>query len=239
MSKCKNCNTELISDFCHQCGQRSAVYKVTFKETFQDFVDVTFSINAPLINTTLLLFSNPGIVFREYLNGRRKSFYKPVSFFIITTFIYIILRSIIDYNPLTPEGVKVGGELLIEAGQYMVKNINNIMFLFVFTFGIFLKIFFWKKYSLAEYIAVAFYAMGIYTILGTILMFYLKYFNSGFKMLPVILFYFYMLYAISNFFQSKSFFTFIKISFVYLFSFVLYSGIGFLLSFLIVWLRSK
>jgi hypothetical protein len=237
--ECKNCNVELSNYFCSNCGQRSSVYKVTFKETFQDFVDVVFSVNAPLIKATKLLIVNPGKLFREYLNGKRKNYYKPVSFFIITTFVYLIVRSLIDYNPLTTAGVKVGGEMLIEAGNYMVKNINNIMFLFVFALGVFLKVFFKKKNSLAEFIAVSFYLMGFYTLIGCVTMFYLRYVNPEHQMLPIFIFYLYTVYALVSFFQSRSFKTIIKISFVYIFSFIIYSGIGFLLSFLIVWLRSK
>lgn len=238
MSNCKNCNSELIADFCHKCGQRSTVDKVTFTETFQDFVDATFSVNAPLINTALLLFIKPGFLLQEYLNGKRKSFYKPVSFFIITTFIYLIIRSVIDYNPMTTAGVKVGGEMLVEAGRYMVKNINNIMFLFVITLGLFLKLFFRKKYSLAEYIAVSFYSMGVYTLIGLVTMFYLKYIDPQYRMLPVLIFYFYIVYALTSFFESRSLLTIVKISLVYMFSFIMYSLLGFLLSFLIVWSRS-
>lgn len=239
MGKCKNCNTELISNFCHECGQRSSVYKVTFKETFTDLADAMFSVNAPFVHTITLLFTNPGFLLKEYLSGKRKNYYKPVSFFIITTFIYLIIRSLINYNPMTTAGVKVGGELLIIAGKYMVKNINNIMFLFIFTFGLFLKVFFRKRQSLAEYIAVSFYSIGVFTIIQLITMFYLKYIDPEYTMLPVLVFYFYVVYAFTSFFKSRSFLTIVKISLVYMFSFAMYSAIGFLLSFLIVWLRSK
>lgn len=239
MSKCKNCNTELISNFCHKCGQRSSVHKVTFKETFTDLANAIFSVNAPLIITAKLLIVNPGELFRNYLDGRRKNYYKPVSFFIVTTLIYVIVRSLINYDPMTTAGVNVKGEILEKAGRYMVKNINNIMFLFVFTLGVFLKLFFYRKNSLAEFVAISFYAVGVYTMFGLVSMFFLKYADPSYKSIPIIAFMFYVIFAFSSYFKSRSFFTIFKTAIVYFLSFSLYSAFGFLLSFLIVWLRTK
>lgn len=235
--KCKNCNSELANSFCQYCGQRASVDKVTFSETFQDFVDAVFSVNAPLIKTSKLLIVNPGKLFREYLRGRRKNYYKPVSFFIISTIIYILTRSLISYNPFTTAGVEVDGKILAEAGQYMVKNINNVMFLFVFTLGLFCKIFFYKKYSLAEFVAISFYLVGFYALIGTVIMFYQKYFN-GHKMVPITIFFLYFIYAYSSFFQSKKILTILKIVLVYIFSFMFYTIFGFLISLLMVWLKN-
>lgn len=236
---CKNCSSEVIGSFCHKCGQKSSVNKVSFKETFQDFIDTVLSVNAPLITTTKILFVNPGILFREYLNGKRKSYYKPVSFFIITTLIYIIVRSLINYNPMTTAGVKVEGKILVDAGKYMVKNINNIMFLFVFALGVLFKLFFYRKNSLAEFIAISFYAVGVYTMIGLVSMFYLKYVDPQYTVIPIVVFMGYVIFAFSSFFKSRKITTILKIFLVYTLSFMVYSGIGFLLSFLIVWLKTS
>lgn len=236
---CRNCNAQLNGNFCHECGQRSSVYKVTFKETFQDLFNGLFTVNAPFIITIKLLFLNPGELFRNFLNGRRKNYYKPVSFFIVTTLLYVIVRSIINYNPMTTAGVNVQGEILADAGKYMVKNINNIMFLFVFTLGVFLKLFFFKKNSLAEFIAIAFYAVGVYTLIGLMSMFFLKYVGPRYKSIPILIFLLYIIYALTSFFKSRSFLTILKSILAYFLSFSLYTGIGFLVSFLIIWLKTK
>ena len=242
VNTCNNCHQEVLGDFCQHCGQRKGLGKITFNETFQDFVDMVFSVNAPLIKTQKLLISNPGKLLREYLSGRRKTYYKPVSFFIITSVIYIILRSLIQYDPM--EGAVSNGpknfesSIFMKAGRFMVTNINNIMFLFVFTMGLFLKTFFEKRNSLAEFIAIAFYLVGIYSIIGTIAMFYLKYVDPRFKMIPIFIFAVYMLYALTSYFKSRSFLTILKLILVYVLSFVFYAVLGYALSFLMVWLKN-
>lgn len=241
MSKniCKNCNQQVLENFCSFCGQSTSVDTITFKETFNDFLESVFSVNAPLVLTFRLLILNPGKLFREYLSGKRKTYYKPVSFFILSTFLYLVLRSVINYNPVSLEGVNVDGELLVEASKYMVKNINNILFLLVVALGIFLKLFFLKRHSLAEFLAISFYLVGIYTLMGAIFMFYLRFVNPTPKYVTFILFFFYIVYAFISFFQVKKIKVALKVCLVFLFSFMVYIVFGFFLSLLIVWLKHK
>ena len=235
---CKNCGAQIQGNYCSNCGQRTTIDKVSFKETFQDVAKTFFSVDAPFFLTLKEIFFNPGKLFREFLDGKRKTYYKPVSFFVLTTIIYLLVRSLIDYNPMTTEGIKVEGELLVEGGKYMVKNINNVMFLFVFSLGLFLKVFFFKRYSLAEYTAIAFYLISVYAILGMVAMFYLKFKPPNYKMIPMILFLLYLIYALVSFFQKNKFIVGIKTVFVFLFSFSVYTLLGFFMSLLIVWIKS-
>ncbi|MFT5892753.1 MAG: hypothetical protein ACI9Y7_002865, partial [Dokdonia sp.] len=64
---CKNCKTEIAGNFCMHCGQSNKVTKITIKDTFLDFLNSIFSVNAPLLVTVKLLFLNPGKLFREFL----------------------------------------------------------------------------------------------------------------------------------------------------------------------------
>jgi len=240
---CNNCQNEVTGPFCTHCGQRKGLAKITFSETFQDFMDMVFSVNAPLMRTFRMLLFSPGKLLREYLSGKRKTYYKPVSFFIITTIVYLIVRALIQYDPM--EGMVVVGapkdfnqSLFKSAGDFMVTNINNIMFLFVFTMGLFFKAFFSKRNSLAEFIAISFYLVGIYTIIGTLAAFYLKFVDPKYKMIPMIIFLVYVIYAFTSLFKSRSIFTIFKIIVAYILSFIFYAAFGYAFSFLIVWLKS-
>lgn len=240
---CKNCQNDLIDEYCNKCGQRASVHKITFKETLEDFLNAVFSVDAPLWSTLKLLFVNPGKLFREYLGGRRKSYYKPVAFFILTTILYLLIRSLISYDPMENELIKqegiVDATLFLEAGKFMVANINNIMFLLVFALGLFFKLFFLKRNSLAEFMAISFYLVGIYTIFGTLIMFYLKYVNPEYKMLPILVFSIYILFAFISFFKTKNIGVMIKIIIAFFLSFIFYAMLGYALSLLIVWLKTN
>jgi hypothetical protein len=239
---CKNCNSKISDRYCSSCGQRTTIDKVTFKETFQDLIDVVFSINSPLFLTIKLLLINPGKLFREYLSGKRKTYYKPVSFFILTTIVFVLLRAFLNYDPMKDIAVvgshKLNQSLINSAGIFMAKNINNVIFTFVFSLAIFLKLFFYKKYSFVEYLAISFYVIGFYVILTSVLMFGLQYAGRQYKILPFILLFFYIIYVLISLFQRKNLLLILKIIFIYVLSVIFYMIFGYGISFLIVWIKT-
>ncbi len=228
--------------FCPSCGQRTSVHKVTFRETFQDLADSMFSVSAPLWTTLKLLVINPGKLLREYLAGKRKRFYKPVTFFILTTIVYLLCRSLLDYNPLAsasmPANDEVDVTIFFDAGQFMFANIDKILFFFVFALAISLKLFFYRKNSLAEFIAVSFYLLGIYTIITTIKIFVYTFVTQKYEALPMFLMLGYFLWAIISFFQKKKVLVFFKGIVTYVIAFLLYIVFGMGFSLIIVLLRS-
>ena len=241
-SICQNCGSTLESYFCSNCGQRASIHKVTFKEQAQDLADAVFSVDAPLLMTLKLLLVNPGKLFRDYLDGKRKSFYKPVAFFILTTVVYLLLRSIINYNPMENvnafQNGSVESKLFIDAGSYMFGNINNFLFFFIFTAGLSLKIFFSKRYSLAEFVAISFYLIGVYTILISLDLFYLKFVNPEMIWISKMMMLIYFLYAIVSFLKKPKGMVLIKALFAYVLAFLFYFISAYSLSLLIVWFKN-
>lgn len=236
---CYNCKAKVTNAYCSQCGQRTSVHKVSFKETVEDFVDSVFSIRAPLWITIKHLIINPGRLLGEYLDGQRKTYYKPVSFFILTTLIYLIIRSAIDFQPFENSTIVVedtNAELpvLSLARDFMLININKLLFIFVFSLALFSKLFFYKKYSLAEFLAISFYLVGMYTIITTFNMFFIKYLNPNMQTLAAIIMWGYFVYAMITLFKSKKLLTGIKAIIVYILSYLSYVFLAFGLSYLIV-----
>ncbi|MDC8002873.1 DUF3667 domain-containing protein [Aureisphaera galaxeae] len=213
------------------------MHKVTFKETFSDVASGLFSFEAPFWRTLKLLFVNPGRLFREYLAGKRKSYFKPVSFFILLTVAHLLIRSLLDYDPMgdIPDDPNARVNLFREAGQFMVQHINNILFVFVFTLSLFMKLFFYKKYSWAEYMAIAFYLVGIYIFLGTIHQFFLKFLDSKMQFLTMVIMLLYFVYAMISLFQKKKFLVGFQALCAYVFGTIFYVILGFGLALLIVY----
>lgn len=234
---CKNCEAPISGAYCSNCGQRSIIKTLSFKETFSDLASGLFSFEAPFWRTLMRLFLNPGKLFREYLSGKRKTYFKPVSFFILFTAIHLLIRSLLDYDPMggVPERPDATNNIFREAGKFMVQNINNILFIFVFTLSIFMKFFFYRKYSWAEYIAIAFYLVGIYIFIGTLNIFLLVFFNTGLQFISMALMLLYFVYAMVSFFQDQKVWVAIKALFLYLLATALYVVLGFGFSLLIVY----
>ena len=239
---CHNCGAAVSGNFCSHCGQRSSINKVTFKETFQDIAENFFSINAPFFKTLKLLFTNPGKLFRDYLQGKRKTYYKPVSFFVLFTVLYLIIRAIIAYDPFQNATITVTddtqSQLLTKARNFMLLNIDKFLFLFVFYLGVLLKLFFYKRYFIAEYLAIGFYLAGIYTLFTTLNMFYVTYVNPNFQFFAMLTMAIYFCYAMVSLFQRKKVFTLLKSIMVFFMAIFAYGMTAFALSYLIILLKN-
>lgn len=241
---CLNCGTKLQGEFCVQCGQPASTGRINFKETIDSFLSIAFAFKGPLRTTIRLLVTNPGKLFREYIGGKRKTYYKPVAFFILVTAVYIILRALIDFDPLEGESVKNDLKELNaisakmgEVFRLMSVNINNILFLLVFSIALVFKLFFRKKYNLAEYTSIALFIAGIYTMVKTITMFIGKFALIEIDTIELIILLLLIFYSSFSLFQKKDFLSVVKYTLVSLFSLLLYIifGVGFF--FLIVLLR--
>jgi len=239
---CKNCGAKAKDSFCAQCGQRSSVYKVTFKDTFNDLTDNLFSHSAPLPITFRKLVLNPGALFREYLSGKRKKYYRPISFFILSTLIYLFIRWVIDFDDYVE--IQVGGnkgkidlELFSHAREYMFQNIKSLAFILVFTQAVFLKLFFRRNHTLAEYIAVSFYLNGFYSLLASINLFFIKYVNPKIQFLAMVVMCAYFIYVMISFFKNQRLRVGLKSFAVYWLAYGAYAILAIIISYLIIMLE--
>lgn len=240
--QCKNCNTSFHGKYCPECGQKGSVQKITFGDTLADFSDTIFSVDAPFFRTLKALFLQPGDMLRAFLAGKRKHFYKPVAFFVLMTIVYLVIRSIIGYDPLLESVAKVDGDpkdFVVKTQQLMFANITKFLFFFVFWFGLLLKTFFYKKYSLAEYWTVSFYLVGIYIILSTFNMLLVQYVSRDLQFVAIMFIGVYFVYALCSLFKRPKWAIILKSIFIYFLSIVLYIFSAFAFSYLIVFIQNQ
>lgn len=204
-------------------------------------MDSMFSVDAPFANTIKWMIVNPGKLMREYLSGKRKSYYKPVGFFIIMTLIYLVVRSIINYDPFVNSNIEVTDptqkQLLTQARDNMLLNIDKFMFVLVFMLGLLLKLSFWRKRSLAEFFAISFYLVGVYTFIGIFNMLFNHYINPSYQFLAMLIMLVYFCYAMVSFFQKKKILVLIKSMVIFVIGFITYGLSAFALSYLIIYLK--
>lgn len=238
---CKNCNSPIDGNYCAVCGQKSTVSKITIKETSQDILDMFFSVNAPLMVTLKYAFINPGKLFREFIEGKRKTYYKPVPFFILMTVVYVLMSSLLSIGELRGEVLKGISQninsISYKGGVFMQKNITNFLFLFVFSIGVSLRFVFKKRYTLPEYLAIAFYIVGIYTLLISSLMYFIYQLPPSMRSMPLLLLLIYFMYAILSLFQKVTFKLFFKGILAYILAVFLFILCSFGLSVLIISLK--
>jgi len=92
---CKNCASKTSSNFCADCGQRTSVDKINFRY-FQDAISNNIlQINKGLFFTVKELFTRPGYSIKEYIEGKRKLHFNPLSYVLVFSTIYFLFSKFI------------------------------------------------------------------------------------------------------------------------------------------------
>lgn len=89
---CLNCNGQLRSDakFCPQCGQSRNVHRFTMANFFHEVFHAFTHTDKGIFHLLKSLALQPGTTAREYIKGKRKSYFNPFTFFLILMGIFVL-----------------------------------------------------------------------------------------------------------------------------------------------------
>lgn len=92
---CLNCNEDLnpAQKFCSSCGQKANIYRLTTKEIFHQALHAITHADKGLFSVIKDLAIKPGIVAKEYIEGKRKKYFNPYSLLVIVTGIVLVISS--------------------------------------------------------------------------------------------------------------------------------------------------
>jgi len=153
METCKNCGTEFEGNFCPNCGQRPNNGRIVFRESVRDVLEHYFDFDAPLFRTISGLIISPGKVVKEYIKGRRKSYSHPFRYFILVLAIYLIIKNLIDFDPIKTFSEVMGAR----------KMPNAFLLIYAFTIAVFAKLFNRKSgFYFVEYLSLGFFIVAQY-----------------------------------------------------------------------------
>jgi hypothetical protein len=135
---CLNCGTKVHDQFCPHCGQKKTVKKLTWYSLAEEIFHFVSHIERGFLNTSFQLLVKPGRVVKEYLLGKRKKYYKPVSLYLIWAGIRLLTFELVsrvyDYqNFRTPNfwaGSREGGIYVVQHNQVFGLLLVPIVALF-------------------------------------------------------------------------------------------------------------
>ena len=202
-----------------------------------------FISNLLILQTLKMLVINPGYLLRDYLYGKRRRYYRPISFFLLTTLFYLIIRWLVGSEGLgqiigDPKANPfVDSDFIYQARDFMIENVNNLMFIFVAVLALAMKLFYRRYYTLAEYFAVSFYLIGFYMVLVTLNLFYIRYVNQNIQYLSTLVMNVYFVYAMVSFFGHRKWLTAIKAFIAFILSYVSFVLLASIISYIIIALK--
>lgn len=98
---CLNCGTECSEKFCPNCGQKTSTSRLQFREMITSVFTSIIGGDNRLLRTCRNLLYRPGHMIREYILGKRTSYYAPMSLLIFLVAVYAI-ASFIFSNAVSP-----------------------------------------------------------------------------------------------------------------------------------------
>lgn len=102
---CLNCETPLdIADkYCHQCGQLNTTKRLALKDFFSEFFASFISYDSRVWRTITSLIFRPGLITREYCEGKRIQYANPFRFFLTVSIVFFLLLQIALQFTETPD----------------------------------------------------------------------------------------------------------------------------------------
>lgn len=95
---CKNCGNPVEGNFCGHCGQSRQVDRINFSNFLQELSTAIFQIDRGLFFTIWEMIVRPGVSLRNFLEGKRKPYFKPFAFLLTLSTVYFLLAELTDQS---------------------------------------------------------------------------------------------------------------------------------------------
>jgi len=157
-AQCLNCQTTLLagSRFCAHCGQRADIARLSFKELIREFLHAFDTRERGPLSFSWALFTQPGVVAREYVEGMRRRYYGPFGTLATVIGLTALVLQVTGFRALAQDG------LADEAVRFLERHFNLLLLVQMPLLGVFASILFrGTGRTLPEHMALAAYALSV------------------------------------------------------------------------------
>jgi len=114
---CANCGAALQGPFCAQCGQRRlGEGDRRFAHLVGQFIESLTDLDSRFWRSIRALLFRPGLLSRDYIEGRRVRWLSPVTLFLLANLTYFFAPALTDFS--LPFSNQVGGELALASFEH-------------------------------------------------------------------------------------------------------------------------
>jgi hypothetical protein len=109
--ECPNCGTPLVRRYCAQCGQKVGPINPTVHDFVHDLTHEFLHVDGKIFRTVRLLATRPGLLTREYFEGRKARSVSPLRLYLIFSVMYFAAATLVlSKEPIfrPDEAVEVG-----------------------------------------------------------------------------------------------------------------------------------
>jgi Protein of unknown function (DUF3667) len=91
---CYNCGTTLTGPFCSACGQEVQELDPSLKHFLHDLTHELLHFDGKIYRSVWALLARPGVLTRDYFEGRRARWISPIRLYIVFSVVYIAIASL-------------------------------------------------------------------------------------------------------------------------------------------------
>lgn len=166
-TNCLNCGTPLTDKYCPHCGQKATVKRLSWHYVAEELLHFFTHIEHGFLKTTGLLITKPGLLNKNFLDGKRKNYHKPISFLLIWIAIFLLVYHFVNrythYENLNTSTV-ISNDPAVTAMINKYRSLVEILILPVSAFIAWLIIA-RRKLNYVEVLNTAFYGFSFLFIL--------------------------------------------------------------------------
>jgi Protein of unknown function (DUF3667) len=146
MINCLNCNNEVTSNYCSNCGQKATVHKYSVKHFVEhDLIHGVWHVDAGILKTIKTLFTRPGHAVREFVDGKRTKLFNYLSLLVI---IIGVSHFIGSYSSVKMADLMSDAKGTMKDFETFTKNYPKTVLLMTIPFYALITFFWFKKAKL-------------------------------------------------------------------------------------------
>ncbi|WP_341840318.1 DUF3667 domain-containing protein [Chitinophaga caseinilytica] len=157
---CKNCGKAAAGNFCPNCGQSYHEGKIDAHYFLHDIPHSVFHVDKGFFYTLLSLFTRPGGMIRDYLEGKRVKYFRPFAYVIIMSTICTLLVKLISAGIAGTYAKYHPGYVAEDKGGFFNHYFSVFIFLMIPIASVITFLFmrrgkynFWEHFLINTYIA--------------------------------------------------------------------------------------
>lgn len=154
MPVCNNCQKSFEGVYCSHCGQKGTVGRLTMHEVFHELVHSLTHAEKGIVRLGREILFSPSQLYSNYFAGKRKSYFSPVTFFLLTIGLLILVgNKLLDWD-----SYQTGRSNAVEKMLFQFQKTRYLLFIPLISLLSWLL--FYRRYNLAECFTFWFFCIG-------------------------------------------------------------------------------
>jgi Protein of unknown function (DUF3667) len=230
---CLNCGRSVYEHYCGHCGQKISTKRLDWHYLWHDIPHSVLHLDKGFWPTLLGMLSKPGVVIREYLDGKRAKYFRPLTYLLILgTIAGIIYLKVPFYQDMANDAEST--EFMTVYQELNSKYFNLFTSALLPLQALFLWLFFRRERNFVEITTSLFFIAGTTSLVSVLMLFYYvqpsKEMIIGLGLISFLFSAFYQTWSIASMFVSKKIISRIVIS---LFSVIITAAVSSIVAFMI------